>query len=76
VDEDEEGKNDSDDRRETVAVVNNSRQHKSPKREPTVYNLFMKKKMAEIKTEDPSLPHRDVFKLAASKVVYRKAEST
>jgi len=38
---------------------------------PSVYNVFMKREMAAIKEADPDLPHKDIFKLAASRVTHR-----
>lgn len=38
------------------------------KRKPSAYNEFMKRTIAELKNEDPSLIHKEVFKRAASKV--------
>jgi len=40
------------------------------KTKPFVYNNFMKKEMAAIKAADPSLKHKEVFKLAASRVTH------
>lgn len=36
-------------------------------RAPSAYNEFMKTEMAKIKNTQPEMPHRDRFKLAASR---------
>jgi len=44
---------------------------KAPRRavkKPTPYNDFMKREMAAIKEADPTLPHKEIFKLAAARV--------
>jgi len=56
-----------------VATVTHSSKPKKKEKEkvpkpPTVYNVFIKKQMADIRAEDPSLPLGDVFKLAATRV--------
>ena len=35
------------------------------KRQPSVYNIFMNKRLAEIKCEDPTLDHKEAFMMAA-----------
>jgi len=63
---------DDDDDEPPVATVTHSpkpreKEKKVPK-SPTAYNVFMKKQMADIRAEDPSLPHKDVFRIAATRV--------
>jgi hypothetical protein len=47
-----------------------SKKDKGPKekKKPSAYNIFVKKEMAKIKAENSSLSHKEVFKLAASRV--------
>ena len=40
-------------------------------RELTAYNKFMRDQLASIKEANPSLSHREAFKLASSKVNWR-----
>ena len=35
------------------------------KREPTPYNIFMKKRLPEVKLENPTLSHREAFTMTA-----------
>jgi hypothetical protein len=52
------------------AATKKATKKKEPKekKKPTAYNVFMKKEMANIKAADANLAHKEVFKLAASRV--------
>jgi len=48
----------------------NSPRRKKQRVKPSAYNTFLKKEMAAILAANPNLPHKEVFKLADSKVVF------
>lgn len=40
---------------------------REPAKPPTAYNTFMKRDMASVKAGHPSMSHKEVFKLSASR---------
>lgn len=52
---------------ENVVQISSPKKNDGEKRKPSSYNVFVKKEMAKIKTEEPSIQHKEAFKLAASR---------
>jgi len=48
--------------------------NKKPKKKPTKYNLFMKSELIKMKSENPSLSHKEAFSKCAAK--WSKAKDT
>lgn len=54
----------------TVGPEGNMVQSETPKEPPralSAYNVFMKSEVQRVKTENPQLPHREAFKMAAER---------
>ena len=47
-----------------------------PKRKPSAYNLFMKDELKKMETENPTLTHKERFKLCAGKWKDRVGETS
>ena len=43
-------------------------------RAPSAYNIFMKTELAKMKNSDPEMPHKERFKLAASRYGENKSK--
>jgi len=58
---------DSDDDNKTKKRGRPSKKNgNKPKKAPSAYNIFMKKKMLELKESDPSIPPKDLLKVAST----------
>lgn len=58
---------------ETIVNKTATKGIQKPKRKPSTYNIFMKKAIAQIKESNPTLIHKDIFKMAAAEVIYNIA---